>query len=135
MDWSEGADWLSLGAFRDGDTFVFDKPAIGETLDARLEQVRACPHLRPDVARAALAELPSRASVWGRWRRNPAKAGSARAVPLAVREYRQGCEVSATAVCDGMAPVDDGDAVRVILAVARRLGLAGVTRKGLARQA
>jgi len=132
MPWAENAEWFSLGTFRDSDTFVFDRKAIRERLAAGLERVRECPYLRPDVCKAAVDELPSRASVWGRWRRRIVKADSPRATPLAAREYRHGCDVSSSVICDGMAPLGDDEAVRTILAVSKRCALGRVTRKALA---
>lgn len=123
MDWTADADWLRLGHFRDGDTFVFDREAIGERLQSRLAAVAGCPFLLRRFAGQALSALPSRATTSGRWRHHRSGAAVPDSLTVRVRSYRHGCGRERVATADGFAPENDHDAYLMIRRTARRLGL------------
>jgi hypothetical protein len=135
MDWSERAEWLRLGAFRDSDTFVLDREAIRARLAANMPAVRACPHFSAAVALAAAAALPSRATTAGRWRHHKAETGATGAVPIAVREYRHGCDITSMVTTDGMAPTDGRDALLIVRRAVAAAGAGPLDWKALAQQA
>ena len=69
MEWSEYAQWFTLGKFKDKDVFVFDKKRIQEEVGRRLHDYRFCPYLRLRLVSALLKLLPdevkvSRGSGW-----------------------------------------------------------------------
>ena len=119
MNWEQDADWFTLGEFRVDGTFIFDKAAIRETLKEQLGDARDCPHFRSAYAEAAVARLPSKADVNGRWeyRRCAAEAPNAR--PLRVRDYVHGCAVHASVVTNGVSPTSTRDAVITIQRAAK----------------
>jgi hypothetical protein len=137
MDWSGRADWLRLGAFRDSDTFVLDRAAIRALLASRMTAVSACPHFSAVVASAAVDALPSRATTAGRWRHHKAETSATGAVPITVREYRHGCDISSAVTSDGMAPTDGRDALLIIRRTCAAAGAGGgpMDWKALAMQA
>lgn len=135
MDWSARADWLRLGAFRDSDTFVLDREAMRARLAANMPAVRTCPHFSAAVALAAAGALPSRATTAGRWRHHKAETGETGAVPIAVREYRHGCDITSMVMTDGMAPTDGRDALLIMRRAVAAAGAGPLDWKALAEQA
>jgi hypothetical protein len=122
MDWDPAAAWFASGEFRDGETFVFDRAAIRELLEARLEEVKSCPYLNRRFALAACDALPSRASTAGRWRHRERAAGESGATALRIRVYSHGCAGERVCWSDALVPTDDRDAELTIARAARRLG-------------
>lgn len=122
MDWDAAAAWFARGEFRDSETFVFDRAAIRELLEAHLEEVASCPFLDRRFALAACDALPSRASTAGRWRHRERAAGAPGATALRQRVYSHGCGGERLCWSDALAPTDDRDGRLTIARAARRLG-------------
>jgi hypothetical protein len=121
MAWTDDAPWLRLGAFRDDDSFVFDREAIGRHLRQRLAAVADCPFLLAGFAEHARSALPSRATTAGRWRHHLASQTTvSSAVPVTIRTYRHGCSRQVVALSDGLSPTDDRDARLMIRRTALR---------------
>lgn len=122
MDWVPGAAWFELGAFRDDETFVFDKQAIADRLDANLSDVVGCPHLHVAYTEKAFDELPKRASVRGHWQYREAKPGDPTAVTVRVMRYIHGCPLSTAEQVTGVDPDGPREAEKLIHRAMRASG-------------
>jgi len=123
MAWSENADWLRIGSFRDDETFVFDRKAIGEQIAKRLESVAVCPYQIKGFSNMAVELLPSKATLNGRWRLHVVKSNAKGAVQVTANTYMHGCRRQTQLTVDGMAPLNDFDARLIIRRAARRAGV------------
>ena len=134
MNWAAGADWFTLGTFRNDETFVFDKDAMRENLVDGLGASAECPFLNPDYIELALAKIPSKATTMGRWnpRACPAYAPNARSV--LVRKYLHGCSMRAHVTADGVSPVGEREAVKVIKRASRQSGMEELDYEVLVRE-
>ncbi len=120
MPWAPGADWLTLGSFENGDTFVFDREAIGVKLTDAMERVEGCPYFDDALAMMALIELPRSASPMGRWTLR--EVAAAEAGEQVVRmEYLHGCAVQRASRASGVDPVGANQAAKLIRRILSRL--------------
>ena len=124
MPWDDGAAWFRLGRFRDAETFVFDRDAIGARLRQRLAAAAGCPFLLPGFAQSVLEVFPSRATLCGRWRPHAAPAADPGAPRVTVRTYPHGCVRQTRVPADGLTPAGDRDARLLIRRTVRRTGAA-----------
>jgi tellurite resistance protein len=122
LDWVLDADWFELGEWRDDATFVFDRDAIREKLNANLEAARICPHLKERYVEAAIDALPAVASIWGRWQHRPARVSTPGARPVTVNQYLHGVSVSLRRIVLGVDPVGRREAIKLIVRAAKRSG-------------
>lgn len=114
MDWSDSADWFTLGSFEGSDGFAFDKNAIWNMLQANLAKVQHCPFLDTARMKVALENLPDRIKARGRWRFREAQGDAKNAQTRTVNESIQGSVFSYETLVDGVAPSGDYDALRLI---------------------
>jgi len=121
--WGGSAEWLTKGMFEDDHLYRFDKAALRQLLEERLERVHLCPHLHPELARAMLQALPDAIHAWGAWSHREAPSGSREAQSVSVSESVHGCAVMATKRVDGIAPTSARSAIRLIKAAARKCGV------------
>jgi hypothetical protein len=124
MSWTADADWLRLGRFRDGDTFVFDREAIAARMRERLANAAGCPFLLAGFAQQAAVALPALATTMGRWRHHLVSQTTPAATAVTIRSYSHGCRREVAAWADGLAPTDDRDARQMIRRTARQTGTA-----------
>jgi len=121
MDWAAGAEWLRIGAFRDDDTFVFDRQTIRRLLHEVLPLVQECPHVRRDYIDLVLQALPGRASVWGHWKYREGTRHDDGAVQVTVRTYLHGLQMTTRKTVLGLDPVGIRDALKVIRRASRNV--------------
>lgn len=114
LDWKPGSDWLSLGKFRDDNTFIFDRNAIKGVVEKHVEHVMKCPHLRIDYIEEVFSRLPARASASGRWRYREGHSDDRRAVQISASSYMHGQHIISKKTVVGMDPDGPGEALKII---------------------
>ncbi|NQU40133.1 MAG: hypothetical protein HQ523_09285 [Lentisphaerae bacterium] len=120
MPWESGVPWMEHGRYRDDSTFVFDKHAIAEQLSGHLSAVLNCPHLDTEYTEAAFEALPDRALIGARWRYRLAEADDPDSIMVRTTEYIHGCAVSTTLSVNGVDPIGEREAMKVIRKAGRK---------------
>ncbi len=123
LNWSADADWFKLGSFRDEATYIFDKKAIAEKLSQGLSEVVDCPHFNAEYAELAFEALPKRVTIGERWDYHLAKAHQENAVAIKTTAYVHGCPVHKTVMTDGVCPLGNRDALKIIRKASRKSGI------------
>ena len=123
MDWSESAEWFSLGSFKDAGGFVFDKNAISAMLERKLKHVAICPFLNRACMSAALEKFPKTIKAKTGWRFSEVAGDSSKSVLRTVTENVHGCLYSYEAQVNGMVSSNEYEAIRLIRRATKACGI------------
>ncbi len=112
--WNHGAEWFEKGRFRDDATFIFDKEAIIELIRGNISEAMECPYFNHEFTKAAIDALPKLAFIGVRWSYREATPSDKNTQSVKRKKNLHGCTVSSAITVNGVNPIGNGEAMKII---------------------